>query len=89
MEIINIFNDYLRNIEHWMTAEGIDSPNISILIDNRDEVSILLSESLVKSKENYSSFWLIEEPSVEFAKLLATQGSESCNRKVELRPLFS
>jgi hypothetical protein len=56
MEIINIFNDYLRNIEYWMTAEGIDSPNISILIDNRDEVSILLSESLVKSKKTIVAF---------------------------------
>jgi hypothetical protein len=56
MEIINIFNDYLRNIEYWMTAEGIDSPNISILIDKRDEVSILLSESLVKSKKTIVAF---------------------------------
>jgi hypothetical protein len=56
MEIINIFNDYLRNIEYWMTAKGIDSPNISILIDNRDEVSILLSESLVKSKKTIVAF---------------------------------
>jgi hypothetical protein len=39
-----------------MTAEGIDSSNISILIDNRDEVSILLSESLVKSKKTIVAF---------------------------------
>jgi hypothetical protein len=89
MKEINIFNDYLRDKGHWITAEGIDSPNKSILIDNRNDASILLSESLVKSKENYSGFWLIEAPSMEVAKQLAAQGSKSCNRKVELRPLFS
>jgi hypothetical protein len=55
-KICKFFNDYLRNIEYWMTAEKIDSPNISILIDNRDEVSILLSESLVKSKKTIVAF---------------------------------
>jgi hypothetical protein len=88
MKEIDIFNDYLRNNGHWITAEGIDSPTKSTVIDNRNEANMLLSESLVKSKENYSGFWLIEAPSIEVAKELALQGSKSCNRKVELRPLF-
>lgn len=89
MKDINIFNDYLKNNGHWIIAEGIDSPTKSTIVDNRSDLNILLSESLVKSKENYSGFWLIEAPSIEVAKQLAAQGSKSCNRKVELRPLFS
>ena len=89
MKEINIFNDYLRNNGHWITAEGIDSPTKSTVIDNRNDSNILLSESLVKSIENYSGFWLINAPSIDVAKQLAAQGSKSCNRKVELRPLFS
>ncbi len=89
MKEINNFNDYLRNNGYWISAEGIDSPTKSTVIDNRNDSNIMLSESLVKSKENYSGFWLINAPSMEIAKQLATQGSKSCNRKVELRPLFS
>lgn len=89
MKAINSFNDYLRNSGYWITAEGIDSPTKSTVIDNRNEANMLLSESLVKSKENYSGFWLIEAPSIEVAKEFALQGSKSCNRKVELRPLIS
>ena len=88
MQAINIFNDHLRKNGHWITAEGIDSPTKSTIVDNRNDANVLLSESLIKSKENYSGFWLIEAPSTEIAKKLATQGSKSCNRKVELRPLF-
>ncbi len=89
MKAINSFNDYLRNNGHWITAEGIDSPIKSMIVDNRDDSNILIPESLVKSKENYSGFWLIEAPSVEVAKQLAAEASKSCNRKVEIRPLFN
>ena len=89
MKAINIFNDYLRNNGHWITAEGIDSPTKSTIVDNRNDSNILLPESLVNSKENYSGFWLITAPSTEDAKQLAAKASKSCNRKVELRPIFS
>ena len=89
MKAIKTFNDYLRNNGHWITAEGIDSPTKSVIVDNRNDSNILIPESLVKSKENYSGFWLIEAPSVEVAKQLAAKASKSCNRKVELRPLFN
>lgn len=89
MKEIKTFNDYLRNNGHWITAEGIDSPTKSVIVDNRNDSNILIPESLVKSKENYSGFWLIEAPSVEVAKQLAAKASKSCNRKVEIRPLFN
>ena len=89
MKAVKTFNDYLRNNGHWITAEGIDSPTKSMIVDNRNDSNILNPESLVKSKENYSGFWLIEAPTVEVAKQLAAKASKSCNRKVELRPLFN
>ena len=89
MKEINIFNDYLRNNGHWITAEGIDSPDKSTIVDNRNDSNILNPESLVKSKENYSGFWLINSPTAEVAKQLAAKASKSCNRKVEIRPLFN
>lgn len=89
MKAINSFNDYLRNSGFWITAEGIDSPIKSMIVDNRDDSNILIPESLVKSKENYSGFWLINVPSNEVANQLAAKASKSCNRKVELRPLFN
>ena len=89
MKAVKTFNDYLRNNGHWITAEGIDSPDKSTIVDNRNDSNILLPESLVKSNENYSGFWLINVPSNEVAKQLAAKASKSCNRKVEIRPLFN
>jgi hypothetical protein len=89
MKAINSFNDYLRNNGQWITAEGIDSPTKSMIVDNRNDSNILNPQSLVKTKENYSGFWLIEAPSVEIATQLGAKASKSCNRKVEIRPLFN
>lgn len=38
--------------------------------------------------EHYSGFWIIETPSHEVALALAAEGSNACNRKVELRPFL-
>ena len=86
MKAINSFNDYLRNNGQWITAEGIDSPTKSMIVDNRNDSNILNPQSLVKTKENYSGFWLINAESEAEALELAKEGSWACNRKVELRP---
>lgn len=38
--------------------------------------------------EHYSGFWIIETPTHEVALALAAEGSNACNRKVELRPFL-
>ncbi|MFM1987023.1 MAG: hypothetical protein RIS18_1240 [Actinomycetota bacterium] len=88
MKAIDIFNEQLRKDGHWITAGGLDSPNNAAIIDNRNDANIFTSQPLFDAQENFSGFWLIEAPSIEIARKLAAQGSKSCNRKVELRPLL-
>jgi hypothetical protein len=69
-------------------AAGIESKNSAFLIDNRNGSNELKNETLFKSIENYSGFWIIDVPNIETAKQLALEGSKACNRKVELRPFL-
>ena len=46
------------------------------------------SQPLFSAEEHFSGFWLVEAPDLETARNLALEGSNACNRKVELRPLL-
>ena len=49
---------------------------------------MLTDGPFVESKEHLAGFWIIEAPDLDVALKLAAQGSESCNRKVEVRPFL-
>ncbi len=88
MANIDQFNENLQKDGNWITAAGICGADKSTIIDNRDGKEIIEAGSLVKSKENYSGFWIIEADSQGQAEDLAKSGSQACNRKVELRPFL-
>lgn len=85
---INAFNDRLVMEKHFILAVGIASPANATLIDNRKGAGLASRGSLYSDPEYYSGFWVISAESQEQAAMLARQGSEACNRKVELRPLL-
>lgn len=85
---IDAFNDQLMSDGHWVIAVGIKAPENSVLIDNRHGAGISNPGSLYTQDEFHSGFWVIEAESQEKALELATAGSQACNRRVEVRPLF-
>jgi hypothetical protein len=86
MKHIDAFNEKLQANGHWITAAGIQPGSKATLIDNRSGKGEVTSGSLFDAPEFYSGFWLIEADSDEVAHQLALEGSNACNRKVELRP---
>jgi hypothetical protein len=86
MQKIDAFNDTLQSGNHWITAAGIREPQDATVIDNRNGLGSITQGSLFNAPEHYSGFWLINADSEEQALRLALEGSEACNRKVELRP---
>jgi hypothetical protein len=89
MESIDAFNDRLRAAGHWVFAGGLAAPSQSMLIDNRSNAGLSSNQSLFSDNEHYSGFWLISARDLEQAQELALEGSKSCHRRVELRPLLS
>jgi hypothetical protein len=85
MERIDAFNDRLRAEGHWILACGLADPSTATVIDNRDGRGEVSNGPFVESKEFQSGFWLIDAPDRDVALALANEGSQCCNRKVEVR----
>jgi hypothetical protein len=85
MEAIDAFNDRLRASGHWVFAGGLAAPESATVIDNRGSRGEVTPGPLHVATEHMSGFWIIEVPSEDIARAIATEGSKACNRKVELR----
>lgn len=87
MAAIDAFNESLEASGFWIRAHGIHSPSESIVFDNRGGAGQIKQGPLIENQEFISGFWLIEVPDRATAEHLAAEGSQACNRKVELRQL--
>jgi hypothetical protein len=85
---INAFNDRLKAEDHWVFAGGLAAPSSATVIDNRGEEAVFTDGPFVESKEFLAGFWVIEAADLDVALKLAAQGSQACNRKVEVRPFL-
>ena len=89
MAAIDVFNERLRADGHWVFAGGLGAPATATVIDGRGGEPVFTDGPYLESKEYLAGFWIIEAPHLDAALRLAAQGSRSCNRRVELRPLFA
>lgn len=87
-QAIDDFNEKLENAGQRLMAVGIDAPSQSAVFDFRNGQEILTEGPLIESDEIIAGFWVIEVENLEVARVLAAEGSKSCNRKIELRPLL-
>ena len=85
MAAIDAFNDRLRAEGHWVFAGGLAAPATATVIDNRAGRALASAGPLAETKEYVAGFWIIEAPDHDTARALASEGSQHCNRKVELR----
>jgi len=85
---IYVFNEGLQAEGHWVFAGGLGSPSSATVIDNRGEEAMFTDGPFLESKEYLVGFWILEAADLDVALKLAAEGSEACNRKVEVRPLL-
>jgi hypothetical protein len=83
---IDAFNDRLVAEGHWVFAGGLESPSSATVIDNRGGQAMVTDGPFLESKEYLGGFWIIEAADLDVALKLAAEGSQACNRKVEVRP---
>jgi hypothetical protein len=88
MTAIDAFNDSLEADGHWVFAGGLTSPDTATVVDGRNDEAVLTDGPYVESKEHVAGFWVIDAPDLDVALRLATSGSKSCNRRVEVRPFL-
>jgi hypothetical protein len=85
---IDTFNDRLQAEGFWVFAGGLGDPATATVIDNRGSEAVLTDGPFVESKEHLAGFWVIEADDLDVALELATEASQACNRKIEVRPFL-
>lgn len=88
MVAIDAFNERLKSDGQWVFAGGLASPSTATVVDGRDGEPVFTDGPYLESKEHVVGFWIIDAPHLDVALRLAAQGSKSCNRRIELRPLL-
>jgi hypothetical protein len=89
MAAVDVFNQRLEAEGHWVFAGGLAAPSSATVIDNRGEEPLFTDGPFLESKEYLAGFWIMEAADLDVALELAAEGSNACNRKVEVRPLLS
>ena len=89
MEAIDAFNGKLVADGNWVFAAGLAAPSTATVVDNRGEETLFTDGPFVESKEYAAGFWIMEAPDLDVALKLAAAGSKACNRRVEVRPMYS
>jgi hypothetical protein len=88
MAAIDGFNEQLVADGYWVFAGGLASPSTATVVDGRDGQPMFTDGPYLESKEYIIGFWIIEAPDLDVALRLAAEGSQSCNRRVEVRPFL-
>lgn len=83
---VTSFNERLQAEGHWVFAGGLAALSATTVIDNRSGQAVVTDGPFVESKEYIGGLWIIEAPDLDAALKLAAEGSNACNRKVEVRP---
>ncbi|HSY84692.1 MAG TPA: YciI family protein [Gemmatimonadaceae bacterium] len=86
MPAIGAFNDRLKAGGYWVYGNGLGLPNTATVIDARRGEPVFTDGPFVETKEYLAGFWIIAAPNLDVALKLAAEGSQVCNRKVEVRP---
>ena len=84
--MIDAFHEQVRTEGNWVFAGSLASPDTATVVDARDGEAVFTDGPYLESTEYIAGFWVIEAPDLDVALRLASLGSKSCNRRVEVRP---
>jgi len=85
---IDSFNEFLVAKGYRILAVGLEDPKSAKVFDYRTGENSITSGPFLAANEFTSGIWMIDVPTLEVAEELAAQGSQACNRRVELRAII-
>lgn len=88
MKAIHAFNERLQRDGHWVFAGGLADPSSSTVVDGRGEAHVVTDGPFLESKEFLIGFWIMRADDLDAILELATEGSNACNRRLEVRPIL-
>ncbi len=88
MKAIGAFNQKVRDGGHRVFAAGLELPESGIVFDNRSGEDLVAPSAKTSSEEYMAGFWIFEVSDEAEAIALATEASQVCNRRIEIRRIL-
>ena len=85
MAAIDAFNERLQEQGHRLMAAGLEPAPKATVVDGRGDEPSITPGPVTPAAEWMSGFWVIEAANLDEALALAVEGSEACNRRIEVR----
>ncbi len=85
-DAVERFNEKLRAEGAWVFGGGLHPIESATTVDGTGDEPIVTDGPFAESKEWLGGFWIIEAPDLDAALKWATEGSNACRGKVEVRP---
>ena len=79
------FNQRLIDGGHFVYANGISEPSEAVLVDNRNDESIVVNETYIKGTRYLGGFWVVNFDDDATAQQWALAASKACQQQVEIR----
>jgi hypothetical protein len=85
-EAVDRFNQKVMDAGVWVFGGGLMPRETATTVDNTGAEAIITDGPFAESKEWLGGFWIIEAPDLDAALTWASEGSQACAGKVEVRP---
>jgi hypothetical protein len=83
---VDAFNQKLQANGKWVFAGGLETPDVSTVVDNTGNETITTDGPFPEAKEHLGGFWVVKAGDLDEALALAAEGSKACRGPVEVRP---
>ncbi len=85
-EGVDRFNEEVQAAGAWVFAGGLETPDVTKVVDARSARVITTDGPYAESKEYLGGFWVITAEDLDAALAWAEKGSRACQGPVEVRP---
>jgi hypothetical protein len=85
-EAVDAFNQKARDAGIWVFAGGLMPADTATVVDNTGGEPVVTDGPYLETKEWIGGFWVLELPDLDAALAWATEASQACAGKVEVRP---
>lgn len=85
-EAVEEFNAELEADGSWVFGGGLETPDVSTVVDATSGETLLTDGPFAEAKEQIGGFWIIEAADLDAATSIAARASAACRAPVEVRP---
>ena len=83
---VDVFNHKLDDAGAFVFGGGLHPPETATVVNNIDGDNLITDGPFAEAKETVGGFWIIQADDLDAALRWASEASQACQGRVEVRP---